>query len=258
MQTRYLVWFVVVCLLVGGIVDTAATYAQEPPNAADTIAIITNPSNGGVISGDVIIRGSAAHPSAFAYYELEYANLANPDPIWLPITGPISQQAPTDEILGIWSTVGDGVSDGIYQIRLRVFLTDPDIPPVEVVVTNLQLINNAPTPLPTVDEGANPPLPTTGPAPTSAIELPPTSTPRPTIEVLGANNLPQPPALGNDTDEGGSSIDFGRLQNAFCTGGVVTLLFFGVLFFYLSVRARLRPITRQLMWQMRDNFDDER
>ncbi|PJF45029.1 MAG: hypothetical protein CUN55_01020 [Phototrophicales bacterium] len=251
MSVRYLVLVLVVCCT--GMLFSNMAYAQEPPNVADTIAVITSPVTGGVISGQVIIRGSAAHPTAFAYYELEYANLASPSPIWLPITGQIRQQAPTDEILGVWDTVGDGVSDGLYQIRLRVFLTDPNIEPVEVIVTNLQLINSAPTPLPTIDESLNPPAPTPGPSPTSPIELPPTNTPRPTIAVI-ANEPAQPSVSSTDTS---SSIDFGRLQSAFCTGSILALFFFGILFAYLSIRSRLRPITRQLMWQMRD-FDDER
>ncbi len=252
MPTRYLVLIILACVLVST-TFAPTTYAQEPPNIADTIAIITSPATGEVISGTVIIRGSAAHPTAFAYYELEYANLGTPSPIWLPVTRQITQQAPTDEILGVWNTVGDGVADGLYQIRLRVALTDTTIEPVTVIATNLQLVNTAPPPLPTVDTGVNPPPPSPGPSPTSGIELPPTNTPRPTVEVLSGG---QPAAPATTTTES-VSIEFGRLQSAFCTGGIVTLLFFGVLFAYLSVRARLRPITRQLIWQMRD-INDER
>lgn len=256
MPMRYLVLFSVVSVVLST-VAILPVQAQEPPDVADTIAIITSPVNGGVISGRIAIEGSASHPTAFAYYELEYANLSNPSPIWLPITGQITQQA-SDEILGIWDTVGDGVSDGFYQIRLRVTLTDATIDPVVIVVTDLQLINTAPTPLPTVDEGAQPPPPTAGPSPTSAIELPPTNTPRPTIAVLDGGQPAVPASPATTTDETSSSIDVAQLQTAFCTGGVITLLFFGILFAYLSARARIRPITRQLMWQMRDDYDDER
>jgi hypothetical protein len=234
------------------------TIAQEPPDRAETVAIITTPTEGGVISGTIQIRGSASHPSAFDYFQLEYANLNNPTPIWLPITPQIRQQALTEEILGVWETVNTGVADGLYQIRLRVFLNDANIEPVTFIVTNLQLVNTQPTPIPTVSGGDAAAQPTSDEAP--IIQQPPTRTPRPATPIPDTtssadNVLAAAPASESD---GGSSINFGRLQGAFCTGTVISLVLFGLLIGYMALRTRLRPVTRQLMWQIRNEMEDDR
>lgn len=229
-------------------------YAQEPPGVQDTIAVVTSPVPFQTISGQVVISGSAGHPSAFVGYELEYDNLTDPTEIWLPIGSRVTQQV-TEGTLGIWDSVGLGISDGPYQIRLRVFLSIPDTAPVEFVVTNLTLINTAPTPLPTIDTSDNIIPPTPGPSPTSPIEQPPTNTPRPTIEsrIQPDNNRPSATSTSSST-----SLNFGRLQGAFCFGSTLAFGFFAVLLGYLWVRARLRPVTRQIVWQIRNELDQER
>lgn len=245
-----------ICVLVVLLIHAAGIqhiHAQDPPDRADTIAIISSPVEGGTISGEVIIRGSASHPTAFESFQLEYANLTNPTPIWLPITTvPIRQAVTTDEILGIWSTVDAGIADGLYQIRLLVTLTDASIEPVVFVVSNLQLVNTAPTPIPTVPQ-VDTSIQSTSEVP--EIEQPPTATPRPTVASLPSsseNDFVAPAA-----EESSTSLNFGRLQNAFCAGGIVSLILFGLLIGYLSVRARLRPVARQLMWQIRDEIGDD-
>lgn len=242
-----------VLLLCSLLLLTLPALAQEPPGVQDTIVVITSPVPFQTISGQVVISGSAGHPSAFVGYELEYDNLTDPTEIWLPIGSRVTQQV-TEGTLGIWDTVGLGISDGLYQIRLRVFLNLPDIAPVELIVSNLTLINTAPTPLPTIDTSDTFTPPTPGPSPTSPIEQPPTNTPRPTIESrIQTDNNSRSATSTNST-----TLNFGRLQGAFCFGSTLAFGFFALLLGYLWLRARLRPVTRQLMWQIRSELDQER
>jgi hypothetical protein len=231
--------------------------AQEPPGREATIAVITSPVPDSTISGQVVIMGSAGHPALFAYYELEYKNLLEPNDIWLPVGARISQQK-TNEILGIWDTVGTGVADGTYLIRLRVFLNSPDEPPVEFIVNNLQLINTTPTPLPNIPPTSQVTLlpATPGPSPTSLIDQPPTTTPRPTIETLG-NTSDNSQSPGFNSSQGETTLNFGRIRSAFCTGSILALIFFGLLGSYVWLRARFRPVARQVMWQIRNEFEDD-
>ncbi len=232
-----------------------ATAQDDPPGIEATVAFITAPTDNSTISGPVVIEGSAAHPAVFDYYSLEFDNLSDPNEVWLPIAEQVAQQK-TGDTLGIWNTVRDGIADGNYQIRLQVFLTDPELPPVTVLVTNLTLVNTSPTPPPTVpSEDEFNPSPTVGPSPTSPIDQPPTNTPRPTIAPL----VQDPPAstAASSTAEEGSDINFSRIQNAFCLGGGIALIFFALLGTYLWVRARFRPIARQLMYQIRSEIDND-
>lgn len=233
-------------------------YAQDSGREA-TVAIITFPVNDQTVSGEVAITGSASHPSQFAYFNLEYNNPSDPNGIWLPIAENVSQQT-TDGILGIWRTVDAGIPDNIYRIRLRVFLTDTEIEPVEFIVNNIQLTNTAPTPLPTSRPDAPTPTdalpPTAGPSPTNVVVQPPASTPRPTVETIN-----QSPANTNNTisgdDAGTTSIDFGRIQSSFCIGSIVALVIFSFFAGYLALRRRFRPVARQIMWQIRSELDDD-
>ncbi|NDJ86555.1 MAG: hypothetical protein GYB66_11760 [Chloroflexi bacterium] len=235
--------------------------AQDPPNPEDAIAIITSPLPGATISGEVVITGSAGHPDGFAYYELEFDNQDDPNEVWLPIGERVAQQI-TNGTLGIWNTVGRGIADGTYQIRLRVFLNNPESPPIEIVVTDLQLINNPPTPVPTSPpqpELGSSPGPEAGPSPTSLIVLPPTNTPLPTLGVRNGNNGDGAIATGTagDSEDNGDGLSFSQIQNAFCGGSVLAIVFFLGFGGYLLARARLRPRIRQIMWQIRNDFDND-
>ena len=216
-----------------------------------TIAIITSPAEGAPVSGQVVIMGSASHPSVFVGYEIEFDNMADANEIWLPIGTRVSQPI-LEGTLQIWDTVANNVADGVYQIRLRVFLNLPDELPVEFVVRNVTVLNSVPTPLPTP---LPPPATSTAgpPAPTAPIQQPPTNTPRPTIETLINSDT-----NASSSDGGASSLNFARLQGAFCNGVIITGVFFGFFAGYLALRARLRPMARQIMWQIRSEIDDDR
>jgi hypothetical protein len=119
-------------ILIAGIAPVLAS--AQAPGFAD----ITRPQTGEVLKGLVTIEGSAAHP-AFIRYELSFAFDPNPTDTWFPILDAV-QTPVTDGRLGLWDTVS--ISDGDYQIRLRVLLENAS--PLEAVVTNLRIRNTTP------------------------------------------------------------------------------------------------------------------
>jgi hypothetical protein len=224
--------------------------AQDPQD--ETIAVIDSPTEGEQVSGQVSISGSAGHPSLFVGYELEFDNLADTSTIWIPIGTRVTQQV-SNGLLGVWDTVGSRVADGQYQLRLSVFLTDSE-EPVTFIVSNIKVINTAPTSLPTFAAGDDSPTiaPATEGAP--AIIQPPTRTPNPTTEslVVAVDD-------GNDNvSRGEVSLNLGGLQSAFCLGVYIAIAFFTALGGYVWLRNRIRPTARQFMWQIRNEFDQDR
>ncbi|NIS79429.1 MAG: hypothetical protein GTO14_04290 [Anaerolineales bacterium] len=141
----------------------------QAPGFAD----ISRPQNGEVLKGLVTIEGSAAHP-AFLAYELSFAFDPNPMDTWFPILDPV-QVPVTDGRLGLWDTTS--ISDGNYQIRLRVLLEDAS--PLEALVTNLRIRNSTPVePTPSLPQSVVPSV-----TPTQPVRTPtPTPVPIPTTE----------------------------------------------------------------------------
>lgn len=217
--------------------------------------LITEPAPGQELFGLVQISGTATHPSLFNGYVLEWRSAQSPV-LWLPINSRVNQQV-QDGVLGQWDTVASGVPDGLYQIRLQMFLTDGTVR--EYQVDNLRLVNSAPTSVPTVapvvPQVATPlSLPTPGASPTSPIEQPPTATPRPDQAA---------PVIAVADDSGDSSatlneiVNFSALQSAFCRGIFFTLGLFGFILLYLALRQQLSPYTRRLWWQIRSEMNDD-
>lgn len=249
-------FFIVSMLLVGLLALSNSVYlalAQDPRD--DTVAIISAPVQSEVVTGQVEISGSASHPSLYVGYELEFDNLTEQGDIWFPIGQRITQPV-TNGILGVWDTVTLRIPDGTYQIRLRVFLSD-DSAPVEFVVRDIQVLNTAPTALPTLPPDI--PTPTSlpidvgGPTSTPLIVQPATSTPRATIAPLAGQDSTNTGA--NDRE---LTVNFGSIQSAFCSGSLIAFIFFGLLGGYMLVRVRLRPMIRQMWWQVRNEFDQDR
>lgn len=220
--------------------------AQDAPLLDQGVYQISTPSEGQQLFGLVEIIGTATHPTAFVNYTLEWSNAQNPE-VWLPIQQPISQQV-NNGILGQWDTVAGAVPDGIYQIRLRVTLSDESVG--EVIVRNLTLVNNAPTALPTLALPPSNPTAVTDPTGNTMILQPPSVTPQPTFEQA------TPLTLGQ-TDEN-TFINYNAIQSAFCNGVYFTLFFFALIIGYLALRSQLSPFTRRLWWQLRSEFDDNR
>ncbi len=210
---------------------------------------ISAPVTGQSLFGLVEILGSATHPTLFESYLLEWSNAQNPD-VWLPIQQPVTQQV-SNGILGQWDTVGGNIPDGVYQIRLLVFLGDGTSREVQAV--NLVLANAAPTSIPTVLPTANAaPFESFGGTPTSLILQPPTATLRPTFE------SPQSGNTNTDSTQQVSFINYQAIQQAFCNGIFFTMGLFALVIIYLLVRQQLSPYARRLWWQIRSEFKNDR
>jgi PKD repeat protein len=117
-----------------------------PTNTPAPISIfILSPTSGNIVAGNIQVLGSASHPQ-FLQYRLEYGPDPNPGNLWFPITG-IVQSPVIAGTLGIWNTTTAATPDGVYQLRLRVFLRDGR---QEITsVNNIRVQNLAPTPIPT-------------------------------------------------------------------------------------------------------------
>lgn len=210
-------------------------------------AVITTPRDGDQLFGQVLIMGTAAHPSQFDGYILEQSSLQNPDQ-WIAIQPRVNQQI-NNGVLGQWDTIS--VPDGVYQIRLQVFLADGSI--LEFAVNNVRVVNAAPTSLPTLPsftQATLAPLPEAGATVTPIIQQPPTSTPRP-VEAI--------PVVDPKSSDGESTfVNFGAIQSAFCSGVYFSMLLFGLIVGYLLVRKQISPYTRRLWWQIRSELDNDR
>lgn len=221
-------------LIASGALGTATlARAQESP----AVAQITSPGDGAQLFGPVNITGSALHPSAFDRYTLEYDLLSDVGADWLLVQEPVTQQV-QDGVLGTWDTAA--VPDGVYQLRLRVYLDNGEV--AEVIVSNLRVQNRQPTPVPTIaPAGAAPPTP--GPTPTSPIVQPPTLNQQPALETEPLVAEPgdgEPAASLLQADSGSTRVNFDRVRQAFCTGGIIALGIFLVIALYHGLRRLTR------------------
>lgn len=114
---------------------TAIPLASSTPLPA--IVTISDPLPNAVVQGNIAIIGSAIHPG-FSQYHLEYASQPNPRNFWYPVTGAVRAPA-IKTILGIWNTSAGDVPDGLYQLRLSVFLRNGGVRTAQV--TNIQVRN---------------------------------------------------------------------------------------------------------------------
>jgi hypothetical protein len=232
--------------------------AQSPDQ---TTAIITSPVDGQQLFGLVNISGSAGNQTAFDYFTLEYNDQSDPNAPW-NLVQPLVRQQHQNDILGAWNT--NMVPDGVYRLRLRVFLADGQVGG-EFVVSNLRVINSEPTPVPTIG-GLETTLvaPTPGPSPTSPIQQPASSSPSGGgfvgQDTTGGESAPVLPGVQQTSEqrtEKKTRINTERVRGAFCTGVYLTLGLFGIMLVYRLIRGRLRPYTRRLDWQAQDEYDHE-
>jgi PKD repeat protein len=105
--------------------------------------LILSPLPGNVVAGNVQVLGAAIHPQ-FLQYQLEYGPESNPN-LWYPATAAI-QTPIINGILGIWNTNTPNSPDGVYSLRLRVYLRDGTT--LATVVGNIRVQNRTPTPVP--------------------------------------------------------------------------------------------------------------
>lgn len=142
---------------------------------------IAAPSSGSTLSGLVNVMGTSA-AEGFVSSELSFAYASDPTSTWFIIYQ--TDSPVTDGLLAAWDT--NSVTDGDYNLRLRVALQDGSI--LESLVTGLRVRNQLPT---------ETPAPTSAPEPTATTEfvppptpLPPTPQPAPT-----STRLPTPTSL---------------------------------------------------------------
>ena len=189
----------------------------QAPGYAD----ITNPAAGEAIFGLVTIEGSADHPS-FVSYELSFAYQPNPEDTWFPIMQSI--QTPVSEgRLGLWDTTG--ITDGTYQLRLRVWLKNGNA--LQAFVQDLRVRNTVPTETPTAIKQVALPSPS---------PIPLTQTPRPT---------PIPPSFSDGRAHVKRIFFIGAIL-----GGVSLLLLGGYLLVRRSMSLRWAKLRmRQIHWR---------
>ncbi|MCE7947972.1 MAG: hypothetical protein DYG88_11135 [Chloroflexi bacterium CFX4] len=228
-KMRSLITFcLLVCLL-----SAAPAAAQE-----EGLAIITAPAPAQSLIGVVTVQGTAASPN-FQRYRLEYAVQGSADPQWFSIVE-IAQQV-TNGTLALWDTTA--LSDGAYQLRLRVFLRSGAV--LQTVVQGLTVTNRTATALPTLPSAATPiatAFPTPGPSPTALIQQPPTLPPRPTVA-----SLAPPPSAPTEGQRAvtQAALVIQALQSAFCNGALFTLFAFALFGAYRLFYVRLRPQLRR-------------
>jgi hypothetical protein len=204
-------------------------------------SVITYPEAGATVGGIVEIRGIATHAN-FDSYQVRYApgtNVAG-DTAWVDIVMLVPN--PVDNgVLCTWDTTT--LPDGPYVLALAVWgVGDPENPHLHfvehVVVDNSSF---EPSPEPTLEEEPAVTVPA-GPTPTLAsIVQPPTSTPRPSPESeeseAEGSVTPTPEAEGDGL---GVNLDASVLQNAFCTGGLITVMLFLLWGLYMTAKASIR------------------
>jgi hypothetical protein len=225
-----------VVLLAVGPVGWAAPLSQAQ-------SMITFPTDGMTVSGQVEVRGVATHPN-IDFFQVRYAPGAGvvADSQWqdFSIVQGIQVQ---DDLLGTWDTTQ--LPDGQYVLALAVWgIDDPNNPYVSFV-TNLTVNNASPvtTPTPVPEPTEIPATATLGPTATPvAVEQPATSTPRPTPTVLATTE-----ETPGEAEEKGPAfaLDVGPVRDGFCAGGLVTVLLLSLWGLYLLGKAGLRWLLRR-------------
>jgi len=147
--------------------------AQDVPALA-----ITSPQTGDILRGQVIVTGTTDIPN-FASAELDFAYASDPSATWFLLQ--TFSQPVADATLAAWDITS--LTDGDYDLRLRVFLQDGTYQ--EVVITDLYVRNDVkietPTSIPastsTPESASMPSLPTPTSVPATNTPMFPTPTP---------------------------------------------------------------------------------
>ena len=205
--------------LIAGIIGLALTLLPLRAFAqAQTAIRIAAPASSETLRGIVNVTGTSA-ADGFASSELSFAYASDSTFTWFLIYQ--TDSPVTDGLLVAWDTFL--VTDGDYNLRLRVTLQDGTI--LESLVTGLRIRNQLPT---------ETPVPTVTPEPTATTEfippatpLPPTPQPAPT-----STRLPTPTPLPPNPATLSESQIYDFLGRAI----LVTLLAFIVVAILLRLR----------------------
>jgi hypothetical protein len=190
----------ILLLVAGRSAWTVAAQAAAP--------VLTAPAKGDALQGSVNISGTS-QVDGFASAELDFAYHDDPTGTWFPIS--TASQPVTDGVLGTWDTTA--ISDGTYDLRLRVLLTDGTA--VDALVPNLRVRNYTPVESPTPTAV----IPEATPLPTATS----TPTPFPTPTLLPAN-----PAVLSPVS----------VTTSLAVGGLVAMVLFAILGLYLRARRK--------------------
>jgi hypothetical protein len=224
---------------------------------------ITEPARGDIISGIVLINGTAVHPD-FLRYEIAFRQDFNPGADWIAFAQ--GDRPVVEDTLAIWDTTVGGEAapvfpDGRYRLRLRVVRSDYNYD--EYFVTDLIIANSnltptvTPTITPTIRSAVETPLSSTAVAATLQAEtgILPTLTPFPTPSRLATpvdSQLGPSVPGGGTSDEGGgllgqiAGIDVSLFGRAFWFGVTIVAYAFVGLALYLILRALFRWIRRKV------------
>jgi hypothetical protein len=226
----------------------------------------TQPANGDVLSGIVIIQGTATDGS-FLRYELAFLRESGPTSDWIVFAQ--GDQPVVNGTLAVWDTTVGGSSnrvfpDGRYQLRLRVVRQDFNYD--DYFVVNLTIANDSGTPTPTPTLTATVPAETVTPAGVEtalpvltlpAADVLPSLTPFPTPSPQ-ATPVNEPLGPGNDENSEESEerqgvfdhisgVDTGQFGSAFWQGVRIVVIIFGFLAAYVLFRGVFRRLWRLLL-----------
>lgn len=230
---------------------------------------IVQPESGAVISGVVVVEGTAVHPD-YLRYELAFMYLDDPNPEWIVFAD--GDQQIVNGTLAIWDTeVGRAINapifpDGNYQLRLRVVKTDFNYD--EFFITNIIISNDDATPTPALDETAVALtqtaisiVPTAASTNSSSFQqaspIPSlTPFPTPTLRTTPQGNEQRATPVPNN-DSGGligqlSNAGWDRVGDAFLIGVIGAAILFGLGIFYILLRAVGRRLWR-MVWHSRNS-----
>ena len=235
--------FLVGLLLLTGLLALAPVGRAAPLFQAQSM--ITYPTDGMTVSGQVQVKGVALHPN-MDFYQIRYASGGQPTAgsQWQDFAIVEGQQVDGD-VLGTWDTTQ--IPDGQYTLALAVWGVNDANNPYVYFANNITVNNTNPVATPTPEETEVPtevpPTPTQGPSPTpAAVEQPATSTPRPT-PTSQTSLLPTPTV--STSEQPPVSLNAGQIRDGFCVGGLVTTGLLALWGFYLLAKAGLRWFLRQ-------------
>ena len=209
-------------------------------------SLITYPTDGMTVSGQVEVKGIATHPNIL-WYQVDYAPGADPtgDSQWVSL-GHVENTQVEDGLLAVWDTTR--VPDGQYTLVLTV-RGENDSLYYQYFVTHLAVNNAQPVATPTPDQQVTEePLPTAvvGPTPTPVtIEQPATPTPRPSPTPVTEEGDEDATSSTGEDERPSLALDLGGLREGFCGGVWITTLLFLLWGLYLMAKASVRWFLRQ-------------
>lgn len=239
----------------------ATAPGRAAPATQDTVLMITSPTDGSTVSGEVTIEGTATHPN-FASYGVLYAAGPTPtaDSQWVPITFGV-QTMVVNGTLATWDTTVETIPNGQYTLALAIYEqgnTEPQLHFVNNITVNNE--EATPTPTATPDTGEEPTAQPPegqpgegegtgegeGAAPVGpTVVQPPTPTPRATPTVTPDE---EEAAIA---EEGGGLFDTANLfsiesiKETFCAGAWLAVLIYAVGILYVTAKAVIRYYLRQ-------------